>query len=200
MTGIQRVKNAGRRENTCLNGGTKEDFREDVGLDKHSGIFDTWDGLRCREWGEVQGKWGGGDFGSETWAAERQRLMRHLRQKWSGDQMVGRNERAWGHVPCWWLCPLDEEQRLPSRFRVVRAILRWRVEWWSQTSKEWHSQTSCLGQWSCVWRRHVPYLIHIPWGSSSRNLSAPCFASKTGFDIFLDLLEGAPYTLQMLQY
>ena len=37
MTGIQRVKNSGRKENTCFSGGTQEDFREDVGLEKHMG-------------------------------------------------------------------------------------------------------------------------------------------------------------------
>ena len=39
MTGIQRVKDTGRRENTCFSGGTKEDFRENVGLEKHMGFL-----------------------------------------------------------------------------------------------------------------------------------------------------------------
>ena len=65
MTGIQSVKDTGRRENTCFSGGTKEDFREDVGLEKHMGFLTHEMGSGAENGGEVHGKRDGGDFGSK---------------------------------------------------------------------------------------------------------------------------------------
>lgn len=42
-----------------------EDVALEKGLKKRVGFLTCRDGLRCREWGEVHGRWGGGGFGSE---------------------------------------------------------------------------------------------------------------------------------------